>query len=102
MAGEWRRSCGSAILPGSWRSRGARTSCANAIDEILAKGEAEAACAVLDNRLAPLNAEHFRTIYDEHGNEPAILERLLRHPDLPVDIRILQARPGFPPISCDW
>ena len=65
---------------------------ANAIDEILAKGEAEAACAVLDNRLAPLDADHFRTIYEEHGNEPAILERLLRHPDLPVDIRILQAR----------
>lgn len=64
----------------------------SAIDEILAKGEAEAACAVLDNRLAPLNAEHFRIIYEEQGNEPAILERLLRHPDLPVDIRILQAR----------
>ncbi|MBL8906814.1 MAG: DUF2336 domain-containing protein [Rhizobiales bacterium] len=65
---------------------------ANAVDEILAKGEAEAACAVLDNRLAPLNAEHFHIIYEEHGNEPAILERLLRHRDLPVDIRILQAR----------
>ena len=65
---------------------------ANAVDEILAKGEAEAACAVLDNRLAPLNAGHFRIIYDEHCNEPAILERLLRHPDLPVEIRILQAR----------
>jgi uncharacterized protein (DUF2336 family) len=65
---------------------------ASAIDEILAKGEAEAACAVLDNRLAPLDADHFRTIYEDHGNEPAILERLLRHPDLPVDIRILQAR----------
>lgn len=65
---------------------------ANAVDEILAKGEAEAACAVLDNRLAPLAADHFRTIYEQHGNEPAILERLLRHPDLPVDIRILQAR----------
>ncbi len=65
---------------------------ANAIDEILAKSEAEAACAVLDNRLAPLSAVHFRTIYEEHGNEPAILERLLRHPDLPVDVRILQAR----------
>ncbi|MBL8895686.1 MAG: DUF2336 domain-containing protein [Rhizobiales bacterium] len=65
---------------------------ANAIDAILAKGEAEAACAVLDNRLAPLDADHFQTIYEEHGNEPAILERLLRHPDLPVDIRILQAR----------
>lgn len=65
---------------------------ANAIDEILAKGEAEATCAVLDNRLAPLDADHFRTIYEVHGNEPAILERLLRHPDLPVDIRIIQAR----------
>lgn len=65
---------------------------ASAINEILAKGEAEAACAVLDNRLAPLNAEHFHIIYEEHGNEPAIIERLLRHPDLPVDIRILQAR----------
>lgn len=65
---------------------------ADAIDEILAKGEAEAACAVLDNRLAPLHADHFRAIYEEHGNEPAILERLLRHPDLPVDIRIIQAK----------
>jgi uncharacterized protein (DUF2336 family) len=65
---------------------------ANAIDEILAKGEVEAACAVLNNKLAPLSADHFRTIYEEHGNEPAILERLLRHPDLPVDVRILQAR----------
>ena len=62
------------------------------IDDILSKGEAEAACALLDNRLAPLSDTHCRAIYADHGREPAILERLLRRPDLPVDIRIMQAR----------
>jgi uncharacterized protein (DUF2336 family) len=65
---------------------------AEAIDEILRKGEAEVALALLDNRQAPLTPKHCRTLYSELGREPAILERLLSWPGLPVDIRIAQAR----------
>jgi uncharacterized protein (DUF2336 family) len=65
---------------------------AEAIDEILKKGEAEVALALLDNRHAPLSAKHCRTLYSELGREPAILERLLSWPGLPIDIRIAQAR----------
>jgi uncharacterized protein (DUF2336 family) len=65
---------------------------AEAIDEILRKGEAEVALALLDNRQAPLAPKHCRALYSELGREPAILERLLSWPGLPVDIRIAQAR----------
>ena len=66
--------------------------CDDAIDEILRKCDAEVVCALLDNRLADLTYDHCRSIYSKLGREPAIMERLINRADLPVDIRIMQAR----------
>lgn len=64
----------------------------DAIDEISRKCDAEVVCALLDNRLADLTHDNCRTIYAKLGREPAIMERLINRADLPVDIRIMQAR----------
>ena len=52
-----------------------------------------AACiATLDNKNATLKEADYHTLYRRFGQDSEIAERLIARPDLPLDIRVLQAK----------
>ena len=53
---------------------------------------ADVCAALLDNPAALLGDEHFQTLYTRFGQMPQIVDRLLARHDLPLDIRIMQAK----------
>ena len=53
----------------------------------------EAVCScLLDNQAAHIPADDYRKLYMRFRNAPEIVERLLARHDLPLEVRILQAR----------
>lgn len=52
----------------------------------------EVCLAMLDNAKAPLGDDSYRMLYTRFGQSPEMVEQLLARPDLPLDIRILQAK----------
>ena len=50
------------------------------------------ACALMNNPILQLENEDCHTLYRRFGNAPEIVEALLAKPDLPLDIRITQAK----------
>jgi len=65
---------------------------AETIKQIAAEGSLAAAIALLDNETAKLTSEHYHALYARLGGAAEMAERMLARPDLPFDIRILQAR----------
>lgn len=60
--------------------------------ELITRGEPEPCLALFDNPTFSFNPGHFRAIYERHGRRIEIVERLLACEDLPLDIRVLQAK----------
>jgi uncharacterized protein (DUF2336 family) len=54
-------------------------------------GETVCAC-LLDNAAARLSADDCRRLYVRFRDRPEVVERLLDRPDLPLEVRILQAK----------
>ncbi len=50
------------------------------------------ALALFDNRKVVFSSEDFQTLYQRFGQTQEMIEKLLAQPDLPLDIRIMQAR----------
>ncbi len=65
---------------------------AEAVELAVRTSAIEAAIALLDNPGVRLRDSDYHTLYSRFGQEPAVAERLLAIPSLPLDIRILQAR----------
>ena len=66
--------------------------CAEAAAQIIKTGGLFAAVALMDNESVQLEAGDCQTLFLRFGNAPEVLERLLARKDLPLDIRIVQAR----------
>jgi uncharacterized protein (DUF2336 family) len=62
------------------------------VSDICEHRSLEAALAILDNANAAFSAETYQTLYRRFGQAPEITERLIARPDLPLDIRVLQAK----------
>jgi uncharacterized protein (DUF2336 family) len=62
------------------------------IDQILEHAEWPVAAALLDNPCFEPSATDYRTLYRRFWEEPEIVERLLCRADVPLDIRILEAK----------
>jgi uncharacterized protein (DUF2336 family) len=54
--------------------------------------EQVACVALLDNRSATLKAAEYQALYRRFGQDGEIVERLIARDDLPLDIRVLQAK----------
>ena len=65
---------------------------ADAVAYIIKAGTAEAVIAVLGNRAVKLKPVDMREIYQRLGKAGEVVEKLLARSDLPLDIRILQAK----------
>ena len=65
---------------------------AETIAEVVESREVATCAALLDNPAATLDAAQIHTLYKRFGQTPEIIERLLAMPDLPLDIRITQAK----------
>jgi uncharacterized protein (DUF2336 family) len=65
---------------------------AEAVSFIVRAGSAAAAAALLLNEKVKLRGQDLQQLYQRLGNVPDVVERLLARADLPLDIRILQAR----------
>jgi uncharacterized protein (DUF2336 family) len=63
-----------------------------AVGYIVARSSLPVCVALFDNQSAELEERHLRMLYTRFGHSPAIVERLLACEDLPLDIRVLQAR----------
>ncbi|MGQ0484217.1 MAG: DUF2336 domain-containing protein [Hyphomicrobiales bacterium] len=61
--------------------------------EFAVKSARPAAClALFDNPAVKLDDRDYHTLYARFGQSPEVVERLLGRPDLPLDIRIMQAK----------
>ena len=65
---------------------------AEAVAEIVAARCLETCAALQDNPAVSLSSPQLHTLYKRFGQAPEIIERLLAMPDLPLDIRITQAK----------
>jgi uncharacterized protein (DUF2336 family) len=63
-----------------------------AVQHIVDKSALPVCVALFDNPSVRLDEKQFRILYARFGHAPQIVERLLACEDLPLDIRILQAR----------
>jgi uncharacterized protein (DUF2336 family) len=61
-------------------------------DHIIRAGSLPAALALCDNASVGLEPNDCHALYLRFGGSPDMVERLLAKPDLPLDIRIIQAR----------
>ena len=61
-------------------------------DYILKSGTLETCLALLENPEVELNDLDYHGLYTRFGQVPEMIDRLLGCPDLPLDIRILQAK----------
>ncbi len=59
---------------------------------VLRNGDVKSVLALMSNPAVQLSEIELRAIFDRLGSREEISERLLAHPDLPPDIRIVQAR----------
>ncbi len=64
----------------------------DAVAYIVKAATAAAVIALLENRAVKLEAVDVRQIYQRLGKAGDVVEKLLARPDLPLDIRILQAK----------
>jgi uncharacterized protein (DUF2336 family) len=64
----------------------------DAVDYIAAKCALPVCVALFDNPAVQLEDRHYRILYTRFGYAPQVVERLLGCENLPLDIRILQAR----------
>ncbi len=61
--------------------------------EFAVKSAGAGAClALFDNSAVKLDDRDYHTLFARFGRSPEVVERLLRRPDLPLDIRIMQAK----------
>ena len=65
---------------------------AEAAAYIIKSGSLGAAIALFDNSVVTLEPADCRTLYNRFGQSQEIVERLLKRRDLPLDVRITQAR----------
>ena len=69
---------------------------ANLADEAIAyicdKTEVEVCAALLDNEAIHIKAQYYRRLYTRFREVPEIVERLLARSDLPLEVRIMQAK----------
>ncbi len=63
-----------------------------AVAEIAAKGSVEVAAALLDNPACHIPGADYRRLYTRFRDEAAVVDRLLDRSDLPLEVRLLQAR----------
>jgi uncharacterized protein (DUF2336 family) len=59
---------------------------------VLGHGDVKSVLAIMSNPAMQFTEANLRAIFDRLGNREEISERLLAHPDLPPDIRVIQAR----------
>jgi uncharacterized protein (DUF2336 family) len=62
------------------------------VSDICGHRALEATIAALDNANAAFRPEDYQTLYRRFGQNAEIVERLIARPDLPLDIRVLQAK----------
>lgn len=65
---------------------------AEAAAYILKSAPASVCLTLFDNEVVAFDGGDYQHLYNRFANEPAVVERLLKVPDLPLDIRILQAK----------
>ena len=63
-----------------------------AANHIVAHGAAPVVLALMDNPIVVFDEHDMRKLYERFGHTEEITERLLARPDLPLDIRITQAK----------
>jgi uncharacterized protein (DUF2336 family) len=61
-------------------------------NHVIRHGDVKSVLALMSNPVVQLTEPDLRAIFERLGNREEIIERLLAHPDLPPDIRIIQAR----------
>jgi len=62
------------------------------VSEIVHNCDVPVCACLLDNEAVTLDADQYRRLYLRFRDEPEIVERLLDRKDLPLEIRILQAK----------
>ncbi len=65
---------------------------AEAIEFAIESADAGACLALFDNPAVKLDDRDYHTLYARFGQAPEVMDRLLGRPDLPLDIRIMQAK----------
>lgn len=65
---------------------------AEAIEFAIKSAGAGACLALLDNPAVKFDERDYHTLYMRFGQSPEVVDRLLGRPDLPLDIRIVQAK----------
>ena len=65
---------------------------AEAIEFAIKSAGAGACMALLDNAAVKFDDRDYHTLYTRFGQVPEVIDRLLGRPDLPLDIRIVQAK----------
>lgn len=65
---------------------------AEAAAYILKSATAPVCLALFDNEVVDFDGADYQHLYNRFANEPTVVERLLQIPNLPLDIRILQAK----------
>lgn len=63
-----------------------------AANYVIKSSPASTVCALMNNPIVQLENQDCHILYQRFGNVPEIVESLLARPDLPLDIRITQAK----------
>ena len=71
--------------------------CRDSISYIVDKCDSDVCVTVLDNQEITVGSQDYRRLYVRFRDVPEVTEQLLKRSDLPLEVRILQAKRGFQP-----